>query len=50
MTTKALKRIKELEEIKKTDPENHNPGLLKALKESRKDYKSALIRFSKSHA
>lgn len=46
----ALRRIKELEEIKKTDPENHNPGLLKALKESRKDYKSSLIRFSKSHA
>lgn len=46
----ALKRIKELEEIKKTDPENHNSGLLKALKESRKDYKSALIRFSQSHA
>lgn len=42
----ALERIKALEETRKTDPENHNPGLLKALKESRKDYKAALIRIS----
>lgn len=42
----ALERIKALEETRKNNPESHNPGLLKALKESRKDYKAALIRIS----
>lgn len=45
----ARERIKELEEQSKTDPDNHNPGLLKALKESRKDYKVSLIRFSEAN-
>lgn len=45
----ARERIKELEEQRKTDPDNHNPGLLKALKESRKDYKVSLIRFSEAN-
>jgi hypothetical protein len=45
----ALERIKVLEEQKKEDPENFNPGLLKALKQSRKDYKASLIRFSESN-
>ena len=45
----ALERIKELEEQRKTNPDSHNPGLLKALKESRKDYKASLIRFSESN-
>ena len=45
----ALERIKALEETRKNDPENHNPGLLKALKESRKDYKAALIRISEAN-
>ncbi len=42
----ALEQIKVLEEQKKSDPDNFNPGLLKALKQSRKDYKATLIRFS----
>ena len=46
---KALEKIKEQEELKKVDPDNFNPGLLKALKESRKDYKSSLIRFSEAN-
>ena len=45
----ARERIKELEEQRRTDPDNHNPGLLKALKESRKDYKVSLIRFSEAN-
>jgi hypothetical protein len=45
----ARERIKELEEQRKADPDNHNPGLIKALKESRKDYKASLIRFSEAN-
>jgi hypothetical protein len=41
----AREQIKEMEKLRKTDPASHNPGLLKALKESRKDYKVALLRY-----
>lgn len=44
----ALDRIKELEARRKSDPDSFGDGdrgLLKALKDSRKDYKTALIRF-----
>jgi hypothetical protein len=44
----ALEKIKSLEEKRKTDPDNFEPGLLKALKESRKDYKASLIRFAEA--
>jgi hypothetical protein len=43
-----LEKIKSLEEKRKTDPDNFEPGLLKALKESRKDYKASLIRFAEA--
>lgn len=42
---KTRVKIKELEELKKSDPESSNPALIKALKESRKDYKVSLIRY-----
>ena len=45
----ALEKIKVLEEKRKTDPDNFEPGLLKALKESRKDYKASLIRFAETN-
>ena len=41
----AREQIKELEKQRKTDPDSHNPGLLKALKDSRKDYKATLLRY-----
>jgi hypothetical protein len=41
----AREQIKEMEARKKADPASHNPGLLKALKDSRKDYKAALLRY-----
>ena len=41
----AREQIKEMEARRKADPASHNPGLLKALKESRKDYKTALLRY-----
>lgn len=41
----AREQIKEMETLKKADPASHNPGLLKALKESRKDYKATLLRY-----
>ena len=46
---KALEKIKEQEELKKSGDDRFNPGLLKALKESRKDYKASLIRFSEAN-
>lgn len=45
----ALEQIKRLEEQKRVDPGSHNPGLLKALKQSRKDYKVSLIRLSENN-
>jgi hypothetical protein len=45
---KALEKIKLLEEKKKSDPANFSEGdkgLLKTLKQSRKDYKATLLRF-----
>ena len=45
---KALEQIKALEEKKKSDPVNFcdgDKGLLKSLKQSRKDYKATLLRF-----
>ncbi|WP_438983656.1 hypothetical protein [Vulcanococcus sp.] len=41
----AREQIKEMEKLRKADPALHNPGLLKALKESRKDYKATLLRY-----
>jgi hypothetical protein len=41
----AREQIKEMESLRKADPASHNPGLLKALKESRKDYKATLLRY-----
>jgi hypothetical protein len=42
----ALDKLKELEEKKRQDPESVDPGIIKALKQSRKDYKTMLIRFN----
>lgn len=41
----ARVRIKELEEKRKSEDPNYDPGLLKALKASRKDYKATLLRY-----
>lgn len=41
----ARVRIKELDEQRKSGDPAYNPGLLKALKESRKDYKATLLRY-----
>ncbi len=41
----ARVRIKELEELRKEKDSDYNPGLLKALKDSRKDYKASLLRY-----
>ena len=41
----ARVRIKELDEQRKSGDPPYNPGLLKALKESRKDYKATLLRY-----
>lgn len=41
----ARVRIKELEEQRKSGDPNYDPGLLKALKTSRKDYKATLLRY-----
>ncbi len=41
----AREQIKEMEKLRKINPASHNPGLLEALKESRKDYKVALLRY-----
>lgn len=41
----ALARIKELEEIKRNNPDSVEPGLIKALKQSRQDHKATLLRF-----
>lgn len=46
---RTLEKIKELEEARKTDPENYDSGLVKELKQSRKDYKASLIRFSEAN-
>jgi hypothetical protein len=46
---KALERIKEQEKLKKSGDDHFDPGLLKALKDSRKDYKASLIRFSEAN-
>lgn len=45
----AMRRIKELEAQKKNDPDSFGDGergLLKSLRESRKDYKALLLRYS----
>jgi len=42
----ALDKLKDLEEKKREDPESVDPGIIKALKQSRKDYKTMLIRFN----
>jgi hypothetical protein len=41
----ARVRIKELDEQRRSGDPAYNPGLLKALKESRKDYKATLLRY-----
>lgn len=41
----ARVRIKELEEKRKAGDPDYDPGLLKALKTSRKDYKATLLRY-----